>query len=435
MKSSSTPLEDQILHTKGHRSAKRYTRIGLLLGAAVIAFFAYRSFAKPSEPDVKFTTKPVTKGDISVTVTATGNLEPTNQVTVGSELSGTMLKVFVDTNDRVKVGQVMAKLDTAKLDQTHLSLKADLISAEANVKLCQATLDETESALKRADELHRLSGGRTPSQADMDTAKAARDRAEANLSSANASVNKAAADLKVNESDLTKTEIKSPIDGIVLTRSIEPGQTVAAQFSAPELFVIAEKLETMKLDVAVSEADISKVKDGMKSTFTVDAWPDRQFSADVIKVSYASTVTDNVVTYDAELRVGNDDLSLRPGMTATADVKTEEHTGILRVPSTALRFDPATSMPAPAANQKTFMQKLTPGPPMRQKAPSADTGTKPGKTDKSSGTIWVLQDGHPKSIQVQLGITDGRMTEVSAPELKEGMEVITSSQSASASTP
>src|SRR5690606_20054997 len=194
------------------------------------------------------------------------------------------------------------------------------------------TLRETEASLKRLQDLHRISDGKTPSQAELDTAIAVAERAAADLQSMLAAVSEAEAEVLANESDLGKAVLKSPVDGMVLTRTIEPGQTVAAQFTAPELFIIAETLETMELQGAVAEADIGKVDEGQPATFTVDAWPDRTYTADVKKVSFGSTVTDNVVTYETELTVPNADLSLRPGMTATAAIEIGSRENVLLVP-------------------------------------------------------------------------------------------------------
>jgi HlyD family secretion protein len=279
--------------------------------------------------------------------------------------------------------------------------------------------------------LQRLSGGRTPAKADLDTAIAALDRAKADRLSAMASVSQADAVVKSNESDLVKAIIRSPVDGVVLTRSIEVGQTVAAQFNAPELFVIAEDLKTMQLQVAVSEADIGKVDKGQQASFAVDAWPGRNYSAGVTKVAYGSVVTDNVVTYQAELEVVNEDLSLRPGMTATADIETAGRKNVLLVSNASLRFSPRSGDQG-GGPKKSFVQSLMPGPPRRGfggAPPPADAvAPKPGE-----GKIWVLRDGRPQAIPVHVGITDDKQTEVSGEELKEGMEVITRQSTATPS--
>lgn len=398
----------------------------LLAGASAYAVHRART-ASSSGPT--FATTPLAKGDISLTITATGNLEPTNEVTVGSELSGTVLEVYVDTNDRVAKGQPLAKLDTAKLAQQTESSRANLRSAQASVAQAEATVKETAATLKRLQELRRVSDGKLPSQSDYDTAVAAADRAAANLLAAQASVAQASATVQINETDLAKAVIKSPIDGIVLTRAIEPGQTVAASFSAPELFVIAEKLEHMKLTVTVAEADIGRLSAGQAATFTVDAWPDRSYAAKVLKVAYGSTVTNNVVTYETELEVANADLSLRPGMTATADIRVAESKDVFLVPAAALRFDPekaaAAAASAGATQSKSFVQSLTPMPPRMGSRTRPASGDEPAARAAARSRIWVLRDGAPAAIPVRLGLNDGRQVEVVGEGLAENLPVIT----------
>lgn len=370
-----------------------------------------------------YISEPLKKGDISLTITATGNLEPTNEVTIGSELSGTILKVFVETNDRVTKDMPLAQLDTSKLEQQTESSRASLASAEAKVKQAQATLDEAEASLARQQELHRLSSGKTPSKAVMDTAIATAERARADLAVAEASVKEAEAQVKSYESDLAKGVIKSPIDGIVLTRTIEPGQTVAASFQAPELFVIAENLEHMKLKVAVAEADIGRVANGQNASFTVDAWSSRSYTAQVIKVSYGSSITDNVVTYETELEVSNKDLSLRPGMTATADINVAEQKNVFIVPASALRFNPSSTVATQSTQEKSFVQSLMPGPPRR----AGDNQTNGDVDRAAAGTarVWTVVNNEPQAVEVKTGLNNGRYVEIYGEGLKEGMPIIT----------
>lgn len=428
--SSSAPSLAAIVGAAGPRRSprRRLVIVGTVLVLVVLGGLFWTRARASQDRGPRFTTTPLSRGDIGLTITATGNLEPTNEVTVGSELSGTVLEVYVDTNDHVTKGQPLAKLDTTKLAQTIESSRANFRAAQASVTQAQATVTETAATLKRCADLRSLSGGKLPSQSDYDTATAAADRAEANLLSAQASVAQAQAALEINETDLTKAVIKSPIDGIVLTRDIEPGQTVAASFTAPELFVIAENLQHMKLVVTVAEADIGRLAQGQSAHFTVDAWPDRSYSARVLKVAYGSAVTNNVVTYETELEVSNEDLSLRPGMTATADIRVAESKNVFLVPTAALRFDPAAALgTAPAAGQprKTFIQSLTPMPPRR--ASGRPTGDQPEKAASAAGhsKIWVLRDDQPTPVAVHLGLSDGRETEITGDGLAEGLAVIT----------
>ncbi|MDR2982698.1 MAG: efflux RND transporter periplasmic adaptor subunit [Puniceicoccales bacterium] len=419
-----------LIKTNGSGKKSPIRTILILVAVVVVGvggWFYWNQQVQARNAISPYITEPVARGDIALTITATGNLEPTNEITVGSELSGTALEVYADTNDAVTKGQILAKLDTTKLQQQRDSLHATLLSANAKVAQAKATLKETQATLARQQELHRLSGGKVPSRADMDTAIASADRATADLEVAEASVKEAEAQVAINKTDLEKSVIKSPIDGIVLTRSIEPGQTVAASFNTPELFIIAEKLEHMKLKVAVAEADIGRVANGQPATFAVDAWPNRTYSAKVTKVAYGSSVTDNVVTYETELVVSNDDLTLRPGMTATTDIHVAESKGTLLIPASALRFNPDTAMASgqQTGQQQTFVQSLMPGPPrsMTAKRPEGDDGKKASNGD-GTAHIWILRDGHPEPLTVKIGLSDGRHVEISGEGVTENLPVI-----------
>ncbi len=420
---SNPELADLLKAEKRSSGRWRLYLTGIVVGLVVLGVVGWRLSAS-SGKETTYVTEPLARGAIRLTVNATGNLEPTNEVTVGSELSGTIKEVLVDTNDQVVKGQPLAKLDTSKLDQQTESSRAMAAAAKAKVAQVQATVTESEAALERLKKLHEASGGKLPSQASMDTAVAAAERAKADLLSAEAEVRQAEANVGTNESDLQKAVIRSPIDGIILTRNIDPGQTVAATMTAPELFVVAEKLENMKLEVAVAEADIGRVKADQPATFTVDAWPSRVFQAVVKKAEFGSTVTDNVVTYKTELEVSNDDLSLRPGMTATAEISVAEKKDVLLVPNAALRFDPeAQQAKAGTQQKKTFVQSLIPGPPRRQSGrPQAGDDNAPRSS--APARIWTLRDGKPQPVSVKVGLSDGRATEVSGEGLTEGMPVV-----------
>ena len=433
---SPDPISDPLLDAIVAPHRRRWGRwvVLLLFLAAVAGGWAWWSRrGKEAESGPRYTTEALARGDLSLTVIATGNLEPTNQVTIGSELSGTTQQVYVDTNDQVTHGQPLARLDTSKLDQQIESARARLASTQAGVLQAEATLHEHEATLARQKQLQELSGGKIPSKAEMETAVAAVDRARADLESARAAVGEAQAQIRIQESDLGKSVIKSPIDGIVLTRSLEPGQTVAASFTAPELFVIAEKLEQMKLKVAVAEADIARVAKGQSATFTVDAWPGRIYTATVTKVAFGSAIVDNVVTYETELEVSNNDLSLRPGMTATVEIAVAQEKKVFLVSTAALRFSPEAPQPngpaAPAAGAPSggsrFVQSLVPQRPRRRSAGGRGGPRKGGASPRERSQIWILREGKPVALPVQVGLSDGRRTVVSGEGLEEGLPVIT----------
>lgn len=411
------------------KTSSRRGRLFIAAGVVallVAAFFVWRALGSGNIDRTTYVTEPVRRGDLEMTITATGNLEPTNEVTVGSELSGTVTQVLVETNDRVTKDQVLAQLDTSKLERQTESSRAAAAAAEAKVGQARATLVESDAGLLRLQKLKEASDGKLPSQADMDAAIASVERAKADLASAEAEVRQAQANVGTNESDLKKSVIRSPVDGIVLTRNIEPGQTVAATMTAPELFVVAEKLENMKLEVAVAEADIGQLKPGQRATFTVDAWPSRSFEATVKKVEFGSTVTDNVVTYKTELEVGNNDLSLRPGMTATAEIAVAQAEDVLLVPNAALRFDPTATAAGPAtAPKRSFVQSLVPGPPRRMSGGKPTTEDSPPVPKAGQrARVWTLKDGKPSPIEVETCLSDGNATAISGEGLSEGMAVI-----------
>lgn len=425
--SNDSPDLTTIVRAGASRPVRKWMIISfiLILAAATLAFYQIKYAAREATPE--YITKPVKRGDLSLEVTATGNLAPTNQVIIGSELSGTVQEVYVDTNDAVKKGQPLAKLDTTKLSQQTERTRATLLAAKARVSQAEATLRESEASYARQEELHQLSGGKTPSKATMETSLATVERSKADLESASAAVSGAEAEVRSVERDLAKTIIRSPVDGVVLTRTIEVGQTVAASFTAPQLFTIAEDLKKMDLVVAVAEADIGRLADGQTATFTVDAWPTRTYTAAVKKVSYGSVVTNNVVTYSTELGVSNDDLTLRPGMTATTDISIAKREGVLLVPNAALRFDPeaAARVSKPVEPKKTLVQSLSPGGGRRYGRGSNESAPPP--RERSGGpAVWVLVDGEPVQFPVKTGITNGSVTEVSGERLTEGQEIIIS---------
>jgi len=365
----------------------------------------------------QFETQEARRGDLVVLVTATGTLQPTNEVQVGSEISGIVKSVDADYNDKVKVGQVLAKLDTSKLEAQATQLRAAMESAKAKVSQTKATLSETTSKLAQLQRVRELSNGKVPSQSEFDAAQAAFERAKADDASAAAAVAQAQATLEATQTDIAKAVIRAPIDGVVLTRSVELGQTVAAAFQAPVLFTLAEDLTQMELHVDVDEADIGQVKEGQEATFDVDAYPDRTFKATITQTRYGSKTVEGVVTYETVLEVDNSDLSLRPGMTATADITVKKLEGAVLVLSTALRFSPPVQ--ETKAPSRGLLGAMLPRPPMSpSKPPENETGN--GKQQK----VWILKDGQPVAVPVTIGATNGVMTEVVKGDITPGTAVV-----------
>ena len=402
---------------------KRLLGWGFLLLIAVIAVSFF--FTRNKAETVQFKTQKVSRGDITIKVNATGDLEPTNQVDVGSELSGIIETVEVDHNDQVKVNQVLARLDTDKIEAQVLQSKAALESVRAQVLQAQATLKETRLELQRLKKAYELSGGKVPSQYDLDAAAAALARAQADEASAKAQVAKAQATLTAEETDLAKTVIRSPINGIVLSRDVEPGQTVAASLQAPVLFTLAEDLKKMELHVDVDEADVGRVKERQEATFTVDAYPEETFPARITQVRYNSQDTDGVVTYETVLKVDNSKLLLRPGMTATADITVQKVADAILVPNASLRFTPPVrndSKKGKRPDGGSVMGKLMPRPHRPQKKSSNNhSDTADTKTNRR---VWNLNAGHLVPIPVRTGVTNGIMTEILEGDIAPGMELV-----------
>ncbi len=390
--------------------------IALVMAAGV---YYWQSNAKSSAAPV-FVTEPANKGSLTLSVTANGTLQPTTSVNIGSELSGTVLRVLVDVNDKVKKGQVLVELDTAKLSDQVARSRAALSAANARVRQAAATVKEARGNLARLEEVARLSGGKVPSQAELDSGRAVLERALADELSAQSSVAEARAAAATDETNLSKASIRSPIDGVVLTRSVDPGNAVAASLQAVTLFTLAEDLRKLRLQVNVDEADVGAVKVGQKASFTVSAYPSRKYPAKIYRVAYGSTITENVVTYITYLEVDNSDLSLRPGMTASATITATERQDVLLVPNTSLRFTP--SLGAGAKAKGGIVSSLLPRMP--QGARKTAGGSGPAKQ------VWVLRDGAAVAVNVSTGISDGRMTEVSGGELQAGMLVITDQRAA-----
>ena len=388
-------LAKMLVQTQKKPRRGRAILVWLLLFLLVFAGAYYWYHARGHE-EINYLTSPVTRGELVVTATATGTIQPTRTVEVGSELSGTLEAILVNENDTVKKGQLLAVLDTARLNDAIAKSSAALAAAQAQVLLAQATVAETRATFGRLQTVFKLSKGKVPSASELEVADAMLKRALANENAAKASVMQAAAELKTNETNLQKGQITSPVDGVVLTREVEPGNTVVAAMSTPILFTIAENLTKMELQVQVDEADVANVSPGQTVTFTVAAWPGRQFPANIERVGLGSTTTDNVVTYKTILSVDNDDLALRPGMTASATITVAERQDVLLVPNAALRYIPLTG----------------------------ETGQTVRASRTSTSQVWSLQRDKPESIDITAGLSNGRLTEIVSGDLKVGDLVI-----------
>lgn len=386
---------------------------GIALAVVLLALFW---FGRQSSGLVQYQTQEIKRGGLTVMVSATGTLQPTNQVDVGSEISGTIKTVEVDYNDQVTRGQVLAKIETTKLEAQVKQTAASTEAASARVLQTQATVSEAKAKLARLVQVQEASGGKVPSKAEMDTAKANLDRAIADEANARATVAQAEATLEAQRTDLAKAVICSPIKGVVLKRAAEPGQTVAATFQTPVLFTLAEDLTQMELHVDVDEADVGKVREAQTATFTVDAYPDRSFPAHITQVRFGSKTVAGVVTYETVLKVNNTDLLLRPGMTGTANITVQQAKDILLVANAALRFTPPQAAPKPKGGGG-LVSSMLPRPP--SSAPKAADSAE----DKQPH-VWVLRDGKPEKVMLKIGMTDGIMTEVKEGKFEPGMAVV-----------
>jgi len=399
-----------VLGTRGRSGGLRlwglsFGVIGVLVIAALAGFWSLRGAGNA----VRYVTDPVTRGTLVVLVTATGTVQPTKKVDVSSEITGMIRRVLVDFNTPVTVGQVLAEIDTDKLNATVDNSRAKLAAARARVAEALATILQSERELTRKKTLAQRA---IASAHDLDVAQATYDRAVAALSSAQADVGAAEAELRLNETNLSKAVVRSPINGVVLRRNVDPGQTVVATMQAPVMFSIAEDLRQMELQIDVDEADVGKVRPGQAASFSVDAFSDRKFPATIKDVRFASETIQGVVTYKAILVIDNAELLLRPGMTATAEIRTSEVTNALLVPNAALRYRPPTMQ----RDQRGFLRRLMPGPPPRRTSPRDPTGP--------NRTVWIEGPGGPQAIEIVIGVSDGRRTEVREGPLTEGQAVI-----------
>jgi HlyD family secretion protein len=427
--------------------------VSLAVVAAVIAGVVWK-LRTPSEPEVKYETAPAERGRLRAHVTASGTLSALVTVQVGSQVSGRIDKLHADFNAAVKKGDVIAEIEPQMFKADVQKARANLIAASGNLARTKAEAALAERQAARAREL-RANG--ISSQSDLDTAESAEISAKAQVDAQKGAVEQARAALSQAEINLAYTTIKSPIDGVVISRSVDVGQTVAASLSAPTLFTIAEDLRKMQVDTFVAEADVGKLRPTMEATFTVDAFPGRRFKGIVREIRNAPQTVQNVVTYDAVIDVDNSALELKPGMTANVTIIVAEKDDVLKVPNAALRFRPGPELvPTGSASAGSGRQRGRRGAPAapapapapasaeagpESDAPAPDASAQPEREDRDpSGTpawrtVWVLRGPQPQPVRVRAGMTDGTSTEIVEGELQAGDEVVVSSTGGASSGP
>lgn len=396
-------IEATLALTPRH-APKRWKKI--LWGTVLLFIIAAASFYTikySQKEEVAYLTIPLKIQDLTTTVSATGNLKPTNTVDVGIEVSGTIDVVLVDFNDKVHSGQVLARLDATKLTAAVTSSQALLQKSQANEQSAKAAVDNAAVENERVHTMYESTGGNYPSRKELESSSTMLIQAKASLAAAKAQVAQSYAQLKSDQDNLRKAVIISPINGIVLARKIEPGQTVVASMQTPVLFTLAEDLTQMKAVVSVDEADIGGVKEHQKVLFTVDAYPNRQFEGKITQLRLNSALVSGVVTYEAVVQVDNTQLLLRPGMTASASIITDTLKNVTVIPNAALRFSP------PINNDDT----------QKKKKKHAIEETEKGEY------VWILKNKIPTKVKVEIGKTDGVSSVVTASSLKMGDLLIT----------
>jgi HlyD family secretion protein len=365
---------------------------GIWIAVAVIAVLGIGSFLafRPKEQKAKYKTEKVTRGNIQESVFASGTINPITSVSVGCQVSGRIKEIYADFNSEVKQGQLIAEIDPASYQAQVDQARANKLLAAANLQKAEAALLDAKRNFDRATELFQRS---LIAQSDRDSAETAYLSAKAAVEAAKAQLVQASAALSQAETNLLYTRIISPVNGIVISRNVNVGQTVVASFQSPTLFLIAQDLTKMQIDTNVNEADIGKIKAGQSVEFTVDAYPDTTFQGKVSQVRNAPTTVSNVVTYDVVIYLDNPELKLKPGMTANATIITADKNNVLRIPNAALRFVP------PEEEAKKALQK--------------------------GYGVWVLKNGKPERVSVKVGISDDAYTELVEGDLKENQELIT----------
>ena len=415
-----TNLQNELNKYSNKNSNKKYffiIFIILFLGSGIYYYF-FISQSQKVEID-SYNTKKVTRGDLSVIVSATGILNPTNSVEIGVEVSGTIKEIYVDFNDEVEVGQLLAVLDTRKLQSEVDGQTASLGISKANLKESEVNLRNKKTVYDRTLKMYNSSGGKYPAVNELDDARFAYESSVSSLEASKAKVEQSSFSLNTAKQNLDKAYVKSSIKGIVLNRAVEVGQTLAASMNAPKLFTLAKDLTQMDLIVSIDESDVADIKKGLDVTFTVDAYPNKTFKGKIKQVRLNPVDVNGVVTYETVVVVNNEELLLRPGMTATAQINTKQSLDKLMIPNGTLRFKPKIQL-----EQKANTMNLVQGP----RRPQGENISKDlGKKELSP--IYILENNQPKRIMVKVLETDGKTTTVESNDLKVDDELIISQKS------
>jgi HlyD family secretion protein len=385
------------------------TIVSVAIISAAVWFMSQRA------SKITYKTARLEKGTVISAISATGTVNPVTTVQVGSQVSGTIQKLLVDYNSRVKKGQVIAEIDPALFLAQVEQARGNYLNAQAALQKARVVLADAKRTLERNKQL--ISQG-IVAQSDFDTSQTAFDSALAGIKAAEAGVTQYRGTLMLAETNLKNSVIRSPVDGVVISRSIDVGQTVAASFQTPTLFSIAQDLTKMQIDTSVDEADISRARLEQTATFTVDAYPDRSFKGRVTQIRSAPVTVQNVVTYIVVVQVDNKELQLKPGMTANVSIETGRRDGVLKLPAAALRFRPKTASDSKERKQNTTGQK--------------PSGMGKGKAAGSpQQKVFLLKDGKPVALAVTTGLADASFIELLEGNLKEGDEVVTEQTDAS----
>lgn len=415
-----TNIQNELNNYSNKNSNKKYIFlifIILFLGSGIYYYFFINQSQKVEI--ALYNTKKVIRGDLSVIVSATGILNPTNSVEIGVEVSGTIKEIYVDFNDEVEVGQLLAVLDTRKLQSEVDGQTASLGISKANLKESEVNLRNKKTVYDRTLKMYNSSGGKYPAVNELDDARFAYEAALSSFEASKAKVEQSSFSLNTAKQNLDKAYVKSSIKGIVLNRAVEVGQTLAASMNAPKLFTLAKDLTQMDLIVSIDESDVADIKKDLDVTFTVDAYPNKIFKGKIKQVRLNPVDVNGVVTYETVVVVNNEELLLRPGMTATAQINTKQSLDKLMIPNGTLRFKPKIQL-----EQKANTMNLVQGP----RRPQGENISKDlGKKELSP--IYILENNQPKRIMVKVLETDGKTTTVESNDLKVDDELIISQKS------